>query len=58
MFENSRLYQKLRLQVEENPMQAIGVATAFIYAVSKFIDVVGLSAHAHAQRNKPSRRRR
>lgn len=58
MLESNRLYQKLKLQVEENPLQAVYAATALLYAVSKFVDVIGFSSHARRNRGRSHSRRR
>ncbi len=61
MFENNRFIQRLKHEAEENPILAIGVATAFIHAVAKFIDATGSISskrtYARTHGTKTSRRR-
>jgi hypothetical protein len=59
MFENNRFLRKLKEQAEDNPILAIGVATALIHAVAKFIDASGSisSKRTYARTHGSSKRR-
>lgn len=42
------MYEKLKKQIEENPMLAIGIGAATVTAVAKLIDAVTAAQGRHA----------